>query len=319
MTILFIADVFGEPGMRVLETFLPALREKYKPDFVIANAENSHEGRGLNDTLVKRYFRLDIDVLTGGNHSFDKHLVFPLMRKEPRILRPFNYPPGNPGFGLGVFPLQSGAKNASGEPLQIGVLNLMGRTFMTPVDDPFAAAREAIDTLRAQTPIIFVDMHAEATAEKMALGWFLDGRVSVIAGTHTHIPTGDARILPGGTGYMTDVGMTGSFNSVIGLDVDTGIRRFTLASPQRFTVADGDARICALLTRLDPVSGRCLHIEPIQTPSFITQSAAMGSEHEGSRPAAGISQADEVSPSGSSDEATPLQDESNGRQEASNR
>ncbi len=261
LRILFISDIVGSPGVQILQTLLPGLVQKVKPDFIIANGENAHQGRGINDQIVNTLFDLDVDVITGGNHSFDKHLVFPLMKKEPRLLRPHNYPHDNPGSGYGVYPV----KNHS---VKIGVVNLIGRTFLSPVHDPFDAADFVIGKIKEETPIIFVDMHAEATAEKMAMGWYLDGKVSAVIGTHTHIPTGDARILPCGTGYLTDAGMTGSFDSVLGLETATAIRRFRLGTPQRYQEAVGDPRICYVLLEIDIESGSCTSISSHILPEF---------------------------------------------------
>jgi len=259
--ILFISDIVGSPGVQILQTLLPALKQKHKPHFIIANGENAHQGRGINDQIVKQLFDLEVDVITGGNHSFDKHLVFPLMEKEPRLLRPVNYPDENPGVGYGVFPIRNTT-------LKIGVLNLIGRTFLPPVHDPFDAAERLVPELHMETPLIFVDMHAEATAEKMAMGWFLDGKVSAVVGTHTHIPTNDARILPEGTGYLTDAGMTGAFDSVLGLDKETAIRRFRLGTPQRYKEANQDSRICYVMVEVDSNTGTCLHISSHILPEF---------------------------------------------------
>jgi metallophosphoesterase (TIGR00282 family) len=263
LSILFIGDIVSEPGMDVLQTLLPALLKKHQPDFVIANGENLHEGRGLNDELADACFDLGVHVLTGGNHSFDKHLIFKRLKTEKRILRPFNFPKGNPGIGFGVFEIP-------GHDQKIGVLNLIGRTFMQPVNDPFESADYAISRMKDDVDVLFVDMHAEATAEKMAMGWHLDGRVSVVVGTHTHIPTSDARILPKGTGYITDVGMTGSFESVLGLDIDTAKRRLTMLTPQRYKSAKGDPRICGVLATLHD-DGTCTQMEQIFLPEFVSK------------------------------------------------
>lgn len=263
LRILFIADVVGDPGLEVLGLFLPSLKEKHRPDFLIVNGENAHEGRGMNDRILKEFFRMDVDVVTGGNHSFDKHLIFPTMREEKRLLRPFNYPKGNPGFGFGVYDVKDRDE-------KVGVINLAGRTFMNALNCPFDAAEYILRQIEDQTRILFVDMHAEATAEKMALAWVLDGRVSGVVGTHTHIPTSDARILPGGTGYLTDAGMTGSFHSVLGMDIETAVRRFTLGSPQRYRLASGDLRICGAVLDIDTRTGQCVRIESIAYPSFPT-------------------------------------------------
>lgn len=266
--LLFIADIVGKPGLTLLKETLPELIDKHSADFVIANAENSHEGRGLNREITETLFDLGVDVLTGGNHSFDKWKIFPYMREEPRLLRPLNYPKGNPGSGYGIYEIR-------GTTLQIGVLNLQGRTFMQAIDDPFTAATDALEQIRKETSLIFIDFHAEATAEKLALAWEIDGQASVMVGTHTHIPTNDARVLPNGTGYITDAGMTGSFNSVIGMDKSAAIRRFTKAMPQKYKLAKGDERICGVSATIDTGSGRCLRIEPVIHPHF-----SNGTEHE---------------------------------------
>lgn len=259
--IFFIADIVGEPGLSLLETIFPSIREKYKPDFIIANAENSHEGRGLNQSIVKRLYELEVDVITGGNHSFDKWKIFSYMKTDDRLLRPLNYPKGNSGYGYGVYPIKNRDE-------KVAVLNLQGRTFMQAIDDPFSASDWALSKIREETNLIFVDFHAEATAEKLAYAWYVDGTVSAVVGTHTHIPTADARILPGGTGYITDAGMTGPFDSVIGMDKQTSIKRFTLGTPQRYKIADKDNRMCGVLMEIDSESNKCLSIKSVIYPEF---------------------------------------------------
>lgn len=261
LRVFFIADIVGEPGLQLIETILPSLRKKYSPDFVIANAENSHEGRGINQEIVKRLYAAGIDVITGGNHSFDKWKIFSYMNSDPNLLRPFNYPKGNAGFGYGVYPVQ-------GTDLKIGVLNLQGRTFMPQIDDPFAASDRALKKIREETHIIFVDFHAEATAEKMAYAWYVDGTVSAVVGTHTHVPTNDARIFPQGTGYMTDAGMTGPFDSVIGMNKKTSLNRFTLSTPQKFIIAKNDNRLCGVVVDIHKEKGSTVKIEPVLFPEF---------------------------------------------------
>lgn len=258
---LFIADIVGSPGLTLLENFLPGLIRRYKASFVVANAENAHEGRGLNRSIVRTLYSRGVHVITGGNHSFDKWKIHPYMNEDPFLLRPLNYPKESPGGGVCI-------REIPGETLKVGVLNLQGRTFMQAIDDPFSAADRAVAEIRQQTPIILVDFHAEATAEKMALAWELDGTVSLFIGTHTHVPTNDARILPKGSGFVTDAGMTGSFDSVIGMEKGGAIRRFRLATPQRFLTADGDNRICGVYAEIDRESGNCLHIEPVIYPEF---------------------------------------------------
>jgi len=261
--IMFIGDVVADPGINLLDTLLPSLIKKHKPDFVIANGENAHEGMGLNRTIVKNFYKLGIHVITGGNHSFAKWKIYPYMKEDKNLLRPFNYPKGAHGYGFGIYEIP-------GTDLKIGVMNLMGRTYMQPLDDPFSAADYVIDIIKKETNLIFLDFHAEATAEKMAMGWHVDGRVSVQVGTHTHIPTNDARILPDGTGYITDAGMTGAYHSVIGMDKDTALKRFQLQTPHRYKSADGDNRLSGILADVDTETGKCVHIESLLFPEFNT-------------------------------------------------
>jgi len=259
--IFFIADIVGESGLEFLETMLPPLLDKHKPDFVIANGENTHEGRGINRTIVQRLYDVGVHVITGGNHSFDKWKIFSYMKSDPNLLRPLNYPKGNAGFGFGIYDLPGSDK-------KIGVLNLQGRTFMQQIDDPFSTAEWAISKIKEETDIIFIDFHAEATAEKTAMAWHLDGQVSVIVGTHTHVPTNDARIFPQGTGYITDAGMTGPFNSVIGMKKKTSINRFLLGTPQKFLVADKENRLCGVVAQIDTESAKCSYIDSVIYPEF---------------------------------------------------
>ena len=263
LNILFIGDIVGEPGLELLETVLPGMIKKYDADFVIANGENSHQGKGINRTIIKNLHDLGVHVITGGNHSFAKYKVFSYMKEDDRILRPLNYPKGNPGYGYGIYDIP-------GMDRKIGVLNLQGRTFMQSIDDPFGTADWALEKINEETDLVFVDFHAEATAEKLALAWYLDGRISVMVGTHTHIPTSDARLLPGGTGYISDVGMTGSFDSVLGMDKNTSIKRFTLGTYQRYKLASGNNHVCALHAKVDLESTRCRYIDSIIYPPFNT-------------------------------------------------
>lgn len=265
ITVFFIADIVGESGLLLLETVFPSVRDKIKPDFIIANAENSHEGRGLNQEIVKRLYDLNVDVITGGNHSFDKWKIFNYMKSDHRLLRPLNYPKGNAGFGYGIYPVNN-------HNVKLGVLNLQGRTFMQQIDDPFSTSDWALSKIKEETNLVFVDFHAEATAEKMAYAWHVDGDVSAVVGTHTHIPTGDARILPNGTGYITDAGMTGPFDSVIGMDTGTAIRRFTLGTPQRYKIADKDNRLCGVSVEIDIETAKCQSIESVIYPEFVNKS-----------------------------------------------
>ncbi len=261
ISILFIGDIVGNPGLSITETFLPSLIKKYNAEFVIANGENSHEGHGINEEIIKKLLSLGVHVITGGDHSFDKWKVFNYMRENNHILRPLNYPRGNAGFGYGVY-------EAPKTNIKIGVLNLQGRTFMKAIDDPFTTADWAIKKISEDTNIIFVDFHAEATAEKVSMGWHLDGRASVLVGTHTHIPTGDARIYPQGLGYITDAGMTGSFNSSLGMDKKVALKRFITGVHQKYQPANGDNHICGVFAKVNVESGKCVHIESVIYPEF---------------------------------------------------
>jgi metallophosphoesterase (TIGR00282 family) len=233
--ILFIGDVTGKPGRRVLMAQLPGLRRAHQLNVVIANGENAAGGVGITPDVAAELFAAGIDALTGGNHSWRNRDAYEFLDAEPRILRPANYPPGVPGRGAAVITTASG--------LRIGLVNLQGRVFMDDLDDPFRAGRELAETLRAEVPVVVVDMHAEATSEKVAMGWYLDGRVSAVLGTHTHVQTSDERILPQGTAYITDVGMTGPRDGVIGMAREIIIERFLTQLPSRFEVASGPAQL----------------------------------------------------------------------------
>lgn len=261
INLLFVGDVVSDAGIALADTFLQTIIKKYNSDFVVINGENAHEGMGTNEEIVKNFYRLGAHVVTGGNHSFAKWKIFPYMKTDRNLLRPLNYPKGAHGFGYGIYDIP-------GTPLKIGIVNMQGRTFMQPLDCPFRSADWVIEKIKEETNLIFVDFHAEATAEKQAFGWYVDGRVSVVAGTHTHVPTNDARILPKGTGYITDVGMTGAFNSVIGMDKDTAIKRFLLQTPHKYSSANGDNRMCGIHVVIDTDTGKCEHIEPFAYPSF---------------------------------------------------
>lgn len=260
-SVLFIADIVGDPGLTLLETVLPGLIKKYKADFVIANGENSHQGRGINRSIIKRLYDLGVHVITGGNHSFDKWKVFPYMKEDNRVLRPLNYPKGNPGYGYGIYDIPETGK-------KMGVLNLQGRTFMQPIDDPFRTAEWALERIHEETDYVFVDFHAEATAEKLAMAWHIDGQASAFVGTHTHIPTNDARILPNGMGYITDAGMTGAFDSVLGMNTNTSKKRFMLGTPHRYKLANGNNKVCGVHLHINEETAKCEHIEPVIFPSF---------------------------------------------------
>jgi 2',3'-cyclic-nucleotide 2'-phosphodiesterase len=253
MQILFIGDIFGKPGRDIARRAIPALIEQRSIDFVIANVENAAAGFGVTGDIADVILGYGVDAMTSGNHIWDKKEVFEYMPREPRLLRPANYPAGVPGRGSFV------GRTRTGEP--IGVLNLMGRVFMTPLDDPFAVALREIEALRAKARVIFVDFHAEATSEKISMAWHLDGRVTAVVGTHTHVQTADERVLPKGTACVTDVGMTGPYESVIGVTVEAALGRFLNGMPAKFEPANGPARLNAVIVSADPKTGRAVGIE----------------------------------------------------------
>ena len=258
VSILFIGDIVGKPGYEVLSAFLPSLRKKYNIDICVANGENGVQGKGLNEQVAKMYFSLGVDVLTGGNHSWNFAAFRKYLDQTNRILRPANYPEEAPGVGSTTFKTESG--------LIVGVVNLQGRTFMYNIDCPFKRGLEEVERLRQQTNIIFVDVHAEAIAEKIALGWYLDGKVSALIGTHTHVQTADERILPKGTAYLTDAGMTGPNDSVIGLDVDIAIKRFMSGIPEHYQMSTTNNRINGVVVDVDAKTGRAQKIARINLP-----------------------------------------------------
>ena len=247
--VLFIGDIMGRPGRHALRVALPKLRAKYAPHFVVANGENSAGGLGITEEIGRDLLAV-VDVLTSGNHVWDKKEALPYLDKEPRLLRPANYPAINPGHGSVVVEGADGRK--------LAVLSLQGRVFMEALDCPFRTADTAVEALRKETPCILVDLHAEATSEKQALGWYLDGKVSALLGTHTHVPTADGRILPGGTAYISDVGMAGARNSVIGMRREQALEKFLTGRPVRFEPASGGVFLSAVYIEIDSVTGRAL-------------------------------------------------------------
>jgi hypothetical protein len=253
MRILFIGDIFGRPGRDIVRRALPLIADRYALDATIANVENAAAGSGITRETGDELLSRGIDVMTTGNHVWDKREAISYVGAEPRLLRPVNMSPAAPGRGATVF------RTASGRP--IGVVNVMGRVFMPPVDDPFAAAAAAVARLRAECRVIIVDMHAEATAEKIAMGWHLAGSVTAVLGTHTHVPTADARLLPGGTAYITDVGMTGPHDSIIGMTRETAMVRFLTGMPARMEAASENPRLQAVLIDADEATGQAVAIE----------------------------------------------------------
>ena len=257
MRILLIGDVIGRPGRDVVGAELQNLRETLSLDFVILNAENAAGGFGLTRKIANEFFALGIDVLTTGNHWLDQREILTFIDEEDRVLRPINYPKGTPGRGANIFQAKNGSR--------VLVINPMGRVFMETLDDPFAAVESELCAcpLGEGADAIVVDMHAEATSEKQALGWYLDGRVSGVFGTHTHVGTVDAKILPQSTAYLTDVGMTGPTNSVIGSDKDAVLERFLTSMPNRLSVADGPCTLNSVLVDVDEKTGQASLIERI--------------------------------------------------------
>jgi len=254
--VLFIGDIVGQAGRKMLVEHLNRLIDRHMIDLVVANGENAAAGFGLTIGVLHELFDAGVDVVTSGNHIWDKREINEALIREKRLLRPDNYPPGLPGRGVGVYATAAGTK--------VGVINLEGRVFMKNLDCPFRAADRLLSDLRPQTPIILVDFHAEATSEKQALGYHLAGRVSAVIGTHTHVQTADERILEGGTGYLTDVGMTGSRDGIIGNQKEPALERFLTQQPVRLEVAKKDPYLCAVLLTIDETSGKCEQIERIQ-------------------------------------------------------
>jgi len=255
VNILFVGDVVGSPGRRALHEALGSLIDRRRIDFTIVNIENAAGGFGLTNELFEDLSKMPIDVFSSGNHIWDKKEIYDALNASDRLLRPANYPPGNPGRGSTV------QATASGIP--VGVLNLQGQVFM-PVnaDSPFRVADEEIAAMKAR--VIFVDFHAEATSEKMALGWYLDGRVSAVVGTHTHVPTADETIRPGGTAYLSDVGMTGAYEGIIGFSKDRIIEKFLSQTPRSFETAKRDIRLSAVVVGVDEATGKATAIERVQ-------------------------------------------------------
>lgn len=252
MKVFFVGDVFGKPGRAALRKLLPGIKSQESPDFIVANVENAAGGRGLTPALSEEFFGMGIDVLTLGNHTWDQKEVDQILG-DPRVLRPANYPKILPGHGWGVY--RSGA---------VAVLQLMGRHGMADIDCPFQEADRALEILRKETHVIIVDMHAEATSEKQAMGHYLDGRVSAVLGSHTHVQTADEQILPGGTAYLTDAGMTGPSDGVIGMEKSAAIKRFLTGLHQKLEVAPGGALLSACLVEIDEKTGNARSIRRVR-------------------------------------------------------
>jgi metallophosphoesterase (TIGR00282 family) len=250
--LLFIGDIVGRPGRDLLRRGLAAISSHHDIDLVIANVENSAAGFGVTPDIARELFEYGVHVMTGGNHTWDKKEIIPYFAKQPRMIRPANFPEGAPGEGRYV------AQASNGTP--VAVINVMGRVFMNPLDDPFRVVLEQIAAVQDEAKLIFVDFHGEATSEKVAMGWYLDGRVTACVGTHTHVQTADDRILPKGTAYITDVGMTGPHDSVIGVDRAAIIQRFMTGLPQRFETATENPRLNGVVIQADETTGLAVSI-----------------------------------------------------------
>ncbi len=253
MKLLFVGDVIGKPGRRILARLLPRLIDERRIDYVVVNVENAAGGFGVTSDVLDELAALPIHCMTTGNHVWDKKEIAELLAREPRLLRPANYPEGNPGVGLHV------GESAAG--VRVATLNLEGQVFMRQLDSPFRAADRLLAGLDPTVKVVLVDFHAEATSEKQAMGVFLDGRVSAVVGTHTHVPTADERLLPGGTAFQTDVGMTGPYEGIIGFKAERVLQRFLLQTPVPFEVAQRDVRLAGAVIDVDEVSGRARAID----------------------------------------------------------
>ncbi|HPW54346.1 MAG: TIGR00282 family metallophosphoesterase [Thermoanaerobaculaceae bacterium] len=256
LRILFVGDVVGKVGRQALSEHLRRLQGEVVADLTVVNVENAAGGFGVTDTVWSELRRLPVDVFTTGNHVWDKRETLPLLDTEPRLLRPANYPAGNPGRGMVTVPTAKG--------VPVTVINLQGLTFMSPIECPFRVADRLLAELGAPNRVVVVDMHAEATSEKQALAWYLDGRVSAVLGTHTHVPTADERVLPKGTAAITDVGMTGAYEGIIGFKPRPILERFLYATPRAFETATGGGALCGVVVDVDEQSGLALRIERVR-------------------------------------------------------
>lgn len=255
MRLLFIGDVVGSPGRKMIQEFLPKLKKKYHPTVTIINGENAAHGKGITESIYRNFLECGAQMVTLGNHAWDKKEIFEFIDNANYIVRPANFPEGTPGKGLGYVTCNN---------LEVAVINLQGRTFMNPIDCPFKKADELVTEASKRTPIIFVDFHAETTSEKQAMGWYLDGRVTAVVGTHTHVQTSDERILPLGTSYITDVGMTGPYDGILGVNREAVIKKFLTALPVRFEVTEGRTQLSGVIIDIDDKTGNTQKIQRIQ-------------------------------------------------------
>lgn len=256
MRVLFIGDVVGSMGREMITEYLPRLKKKFRPQVTIVNGENAAAGRGITEKIYKKFLQDGVDVVTMGNHTWDNRDIFKFIDQAKKMVRPANFPEGTPGQGIVFVKVNQ---------LELAVINMQARSFMVDLDDPFRKMNELIEEARKRTPIIFVDFHGETTSEKQAMGWFLDGKVSAVVGTHTHVQTNDARILPQGTAYLTDVGMTGPYDGILGMRREPVIEKFLTALPKRFEVVEnGRGLLSGCLLEIDDVTGKAKTIELIQ-------------------------------------------------------
>ncbi|MHA6529177.1 TIGR00282 family metallophosphoesterase [Paenibacillus sp. BAC0078] len=255
MKVLFIGDICGNTGRKALREMLPSLKNKYQPHIIIANGENAAAGRGITSAIANEFFNWGVHGITMGNHTWDNKDIFEFIDDEPRLIRPANFPPGTPGRGYTVI-------KANGK--QLAIVNLQGRTFLPAIDDPFRMGEEIVQELRQKTKCILVDFHAEATSEKIAMGYFMDGLASIVVGTHTHVQSNDEVILPGGTAYLTDAGMVGSREGILGMEKDAVIYKFTTQLPARFVVDEGKWQLNGLFVELDEATGKATRMEKVR-------------------------------------------------------
>ncbi len=266
LTILFLGDVVGEPGRSAVIARLPDLKREYAIDFIIVNGENAAAGRGITPKITIDLLRAGVSVITTGDHVWDRKEIVPFIETEPRLLRPLNYPPGAPGAGTVVLETAKG---------KVGVINVQARTFMQPIlENPFPMLDAAVKEMRAETPVIVVDAHGETTSEKVAIGRYLDGRVSAVLGTHTHVQTADEQIFEKGTAFICDAGMCGPVHSILGRDIETIVGRFVSNLPAPFPIAQGETRLRGVLVEVDETTGRALRIRRIDEPGAPAESPA---------------------------------------------
>lgn len=255
MKILFIGDIVGSPGRNMVQEYLPKLKEKYRPNLTIVNGENAASGKGITEKIYKQFLEWGAQVVTMGNHTWDKREIYDFIDDAKNMIRPANFPENNPGKGIIYV-------NING--IEVAVMNLQGRTFLPPSDDPFTKADQLIEEAKKRTNIIFIDFHGEATSEKQALGWYVDGRASAVVGTHTHTQTADERILPGGTAYISDVGMTGPYDGILGVEKEAVIQRFLTSMPVRFEITKkGRSQLNGFFVTIDDKSGKATKVERI--------------------------------------------------------